>query len=108
MFQELEAAHREQDLTRVREILQKLQSGDWTAGSVAVVDKDILRQRIALSRERIAVMRAEINAIHEDDTWKLIESLAAEGGAEKDKWEVYFSETKITLETKLAEMEKQG
>ncbi|WP_423906102.1 hypothetical protein [Candidatus Spongiihabitans sp.] len=108
MFQKLEAAHREQDLTRVREIVQKLQSGDWIAGSETLADKDILRQRIVLSRERIAAMRTEINAIHEDDTWQLLASLATEGGAEKDKWEVYFSETKITLEKKLAEMEKQA
>lgn len=108
MFQELEAAHRKQDLVKVREILQKLQVGDWTASSAAVVDKDILRQLIALSRERISALRAEINAIHEDDTWKLIESLADEGVAERAKWQAYFAETKTTLETKLAEMEEQA
>ena len=104
MFQELEAAHREQNLARVREILQKLQTGDWAAGSATVADKEILRQRIARLRERIVAVRAEINAIHDDDTWQLIESIAADGAG----WEVYFAKTKTILETKLAEMEKQG
>ena len=102
LFKQLEAAHREQDLARVREILQKLQTGDWSAGSTTVADKNILRQRIALARERIAAVRAEISAIYQDETWQLIESLATEN----TEWENYFARIKITLEEKLAEMEK--
>ena len=104
MFQELEAAHRKHDLARVREIWQKLQAGDWTAGAEAVADKDILRQRIAAARERIAGVQAEVDEILADETWQLIESLAAEGTG----WDVYFAETKSSLEGKLVEMGWKG
>ncbi len=101
MFQELEEAHRKQDLVRVREIWKKLQGGDWTAGVATVTDKDILRQRIVAIRTSIATVQAEVNAIFEDETWQLIESLATEGIG----WDTYFAEIKISLEAKLVEME---
>jgi len=104
MFQELEAAQRKNDLARVCEIWQKLQVGDWTADAETVTDKDILRQRIEATRDRIAAVQAEIDAIVADETWQLIESLAAEG----TRWDAYFAETKASLEAKLAEMWRVG
>jgi len=100
MFQELEAAQRKNNLARVREIWQKLQAGDWTADAETVTDKDILRRRIEAARERIAAEQAEIDAIYADETWQLIDSLAADGTG----WDEYFAETRASLEAKLAEM----
>ena len=102
MFQELEAANRKNDLARVREICQQLQAGDWTADAETVTDKEILRQRIESTRERIAAVQAEIDALAADETWRLIESLAAEGA----DWDAYFAEVKASMEAKLAEMER--
>ncbi|MDD9885175.1 MAG: hypothetical protein OXU62_11720 [Gammaproteobacteria bacterium] len=102
MFQELEAANRKNDLARVREIWRLLQDNDWTADAETVTDKDILRQRIATTRERIAAVQAKIDAITADETWRLIESLAAEG----TRWDAYFAEMKTSMEAKLAELER--
>ncbi len=103
MFQELEAAYREQDLARVRELWQKLQAGDWTSDAATVTDKAILRQRINTLRVRIRDVQDEIRAIHEDDIWQRIMSLAAEGV----EWDRYFADTRTGLEAKLAEMIRQ-
>jgi len=102
MFQKLEAAQRKNDLPRVREIWQQLQAGDWTADAETVTDKDILRQRIEATRERIAAVQAEVAALYAAQTWQLIESLAAKG----TRWDAYFAETKASLEAKLAEMRR--
>jgi len=100
IFQELEAANRQNDLPRVREIWQKLQAGDWTADAETVTDKDILRSRIEAVREQIDAMRAEIAALYADDTWQRIESLAADG----IDWDTYFAEAKTKMEAELAKM----
>lgn len=100
IFQELEAANRKNDLARVREIWQQLQSGDWTADAETVTDKDILRQRIEATRERIAAVQAEIDALYAAQTWRLIQSLADSDS----EWDEYFAEKRAEMEAELAKM----
>ena len=101
MFQELEAAYRKQDLAGVREVCQKLQSGTWVVDSVVVVGKDLLRQRIEITRARIFEVQTEIEKIHDDEIWQLIESITVAD----ETWDDYFTATKCDLEVQLAELE---
>jgi len=103
LFQELEAANRQNDLVRVREIWQQVQSGDWTAESETVTDKDILRARIAAVRERIEAVQMEIDALHADKAWRLIQSLADSGS----DWDEYFAKTRESMEAELAKMREE-
>ena len=103
MFQELEAAHRKQDLARVRELWQALQSGDWTADAATVTDSETLQRRLATLRARIRDVQDEIKTIHADETWRRIATLVAEGTA----WNEYFAKTRADLEVKLDTMKQE-
>ena len=101
IFKELEEANRKQDINRIREIWQKLQDGDWTTGSAAVMDKDILRRQISALRQKTEILRAEIGEVCEGETWRLIQALAAE----KTPWADYFAQTRGELRQKLGDGE---
>ena len=101
MFQELEAAYRKQDISRVREILRKLEGGDWTALSAEVFDADLLRQHIEIIRNRISAVKTEVEQIYNDEIWQLIESIKVAG----ETWDDYFAATKRGLDVQLAELE---
>ncbi|MGI9306992.1 MAG: hypothetical protein ACR2P5_06780 [Gammaproteobacteria bacterium] len=97
IFQELESANRNQDIRRVREIWQKLQDGDLSAASAAPADKNVLRRRVAVLREKADGLRAEIAAVLRDDTWRTIQSLAEK----KTAWADYFAEMREKLRREL-------
>ena len=101
MFQELESAYRKQDISLVREILRKLEGGDWTALSAEVFDADLLRQHIEIIRNRISAVKTEVEQIYNDESWQLIESIKVAG----ETWDDYFAATKRGLDVQLAELE---
>ena len=96
-FKELQVAYNQQDLARVRKILEDIKDGDWMPGSATISDKSVLRRRIAELRATIVTLEAEIEAMLEDETWCLIESLTTDGNS----WDDYFSSVRSRMEKQL-------
>ena len=98
MFKELESAYRQQDLKTVRQIWQKLQDGDWRAGSAIIVNPQILRRRIAEARQNINALTAELKSIQTDEVYRLLQSLKTQNIT----WEEHFAQIKKDLQNQLA------
>ena len=99
MFKELESAYRQQDLKTVRQIWQKLQDGDWRAGSAIIVNPQILRRRIAEARQNINALTAELKSIQTDEVYRLLQSLKTQNIT----WEEHFAQIKKDLQNQLSE-----
>ncbi|MSR16737.1 MAG: hypothetical protein EXR89_02935 [Methylococcaceae bacterium] len=94
-FKELSDAYRRQDLKRVTEILNALETGG-SLGTVAesIHNKEALQGKIAAFRERIAILEIEVQRLQDDEIYQRILSI--------DDRESYFSELAHELEVELA------
>lgn len=76
VFQVLSDAYQKKDLLVVQEILENLKSeGIFTQASEKIDNKEILKQRIQLIKERILTIQDEIESIKQDETDQIIEEL---------------------------------
>lgn len=97
MFIELKDAYDSNDLKRVTEILQDLQSSSFfKSKSETLVKKDLLKAAIIKLRKQIKQIEDDIYKIKESDTYNMIIQI-------KD-WDIYFEQLKAKLNEELEEL----
>jgi len=97
MFIELKDAYDSNDLKRVTEILQDLQSNSFfKSKSETVVKKDLLKAAIIKLRKQIKQIEDDIYKIKESDTYNMVIKI-------KD-WDIYFEQLKAKLNEELEEL----
>jgi DnaJ-domain-containing protein 1 len=94
IFKALNEAYRRQDLARVLEILQHLETGKLlSSASDSINDKTALKNKIAALRLRIAELEAEITALQNSEIYQRIQQI-------EDR-ERYFAELEEQLQIEL-------
>ncbi len=94
IFKALNEAYRLQDLARVLEILQYLETGKpLSSTSDSINDKEGLKAKIAMLRLRIAELEAETKALQESEVYQRIQQI-------EDR-ERYFAEMEEQLQAEL-------
>jgi len=97
IFKELNEANVKNDLNKVSEILANLEKGILsTSKGDKLTDKDKLRATLNRLRAKVKILEAEIIAIKQSETFKIIISI-------KD-WDEYFISTKEKLQRELEEL----
>ncbi len=97
LFKELNEANFKNDLVKVSEILENLEKGILLIEkSNSISDKEILRATINKLKQKLKKLEAEILAIKQSDTFKMVTSI-------KD-WNLYFKQTKDKLKLELEEL----
>jgi len=98
IFKALNEAYRLQDLARVLEILQHLETGKpLSSASDSINNKDALKAKIADLRKRLAELEAEITALQNSEIYQQIQQI-------KDR-ESYFAELEQALQLELNALE---
>jgi DnaJ-domain-containing protein 1 len=98
IFKALNEAYRNQDLQRVAEILQHLETGKpLSSASDSINDKEVLKAKIADLRKCIIELEAEITALQNSDIYQQIQQI-------KDR-ESYFAELEQALKQELNALE---
>lgn len=100
MMQELNNARQQQDLTCMRELFEQIQNGEWDSAADSITDTQILQQRIAMIRDRIAAVKTELQNIYADSTWETLQELTER----EISWQDYFAEARAALEKELAKL----
>jgi len=91
IIQELNNAYKKKDLNKVKEILFNLENNmSFILASDSINNREILEMKIVDIRERIYVVKQEIDELKEDETFNIIHEI--------DDWDVYFSKKKEKLE----------
>ncbi len=94
IFIELKIAYESNDLQKVSEILQNLETGNlFKSKSQTISEKDKIKTLIMELRRKITEVENEINSIKESETFINISSI--------DNWDDYFRKTKEILQTEL-------
>jgi DnaJ-domain-containing protein 1 len=94
IFKALNEAYRRQDLARVLEILQHLETGKpLSSASDSINDKEALKAKIADLRKRLAELEAEIKSLQESEIYQQIQQI-------EDR-ELYFAELEEQLQIEL-------
>lgn len=97
IFIELKTAYESNDLKKVSEILQNLETGNmFKSKSQIISEKDKLKSLIIELRRKITEVENEVNSIKESETFINISSI--------DNWDDYFSKTKEILQTELSNL----
>ena len=90
IMQQLNEAYHRKDLKAVKDILFNLESGNgFTKSSDVITDKELLKAKIAVMKERIKEVSAEIEEIKQDEVFKLIQEIG--------DWSEYFERLKAQL-----------
>jgi DnaJ-domain-containing protein 1 len=98
IFKALNEAYRRQDLARVLDILQHLETGKpLSSASDSINDKEALKAKIADLRKRLAELEAEINALQNSEIYQRIQQI-------EDR-ERYFAELEQALKQELKALE---
>jgi DnaJ-domain-containing protein 1 len=98
IFKALNEAYRNQDLQRVAEILQHLETGKpLSSASDSINDKEALKAKIADLRKRIIELEAEITALQNSEIYQRIQEI-------EDR-ERYFAELEQALKQELNALE---
>jgi len=91
IFIALNSAYKRKDLTKVKEILTGLESGLYfNYGSDEINDKELLRKKSGILREKIKIINKEIEELLQSETYVIIK--------ENEDLNNYFSELKKKLE----------
>ncbi|NOQ35407.1 MAG: hypothetical protein GQ569_05865 [Methylococcaceae bacterium] len=99
VFKALNEAYRQQNLTRVKEILLHLETGQsFGIASDTVNDKEVLRKRIDLLREHLEQIEIDISSIKEDGTFKTLQNIP--------DWNDYFADLKQKLTQELSQLQQ--
>ncbi len=94
IFQSLNDAYQKNDIDKVREILEAIESGEsFSDASDKITNKELLIKRINSIKNEIATLKAEISEIEADEAFKLASTI-------KDR-DAYFDELKEKLEAEL-------
>lgn len=100
IFIELKDAYDKNDLKKVSDILNHLETGSYfKSRSETITEKDLLISAIAKLRHQISVIMNEIITIKDSDTFKIIVEI-------KD-WDEYFSSTKEKLKREFESLRKE-
>lgn len=101
IMQTLNDAYSKKDITKVKEILQKLETGTiFELSSDRIENKEILKAKIEEFKKTIQELKNEIEEIKSDDTFVTISSL--------DDWDEYFEELKKDLEEEKEKLEVEA
>jgi len=98
IFKELNDAYEKNDLKKVKEILLRLKSGEaFGIFSDIINDKEVLRQKIEIIKERLEQLDNEIMVIKADEVYQLLIGI--------EERESYFNDLRIQLEEELERLE---
>lgn len=98
LFAELNAAYEQNDLQKVRKILENLEQGDFFVNkSDAINEKQILKAEIEKLRLRIKELKGQVQVIKESEAFATVSSIS--------DWDAYFNETKQKLAEQVKELE---
>ncbi len=98
IFAELSLAYERNDLKRVREILENLESGNFfVSKSDTINEKQLLLAEIEKLRLCISEIQKQVQVIKESDTYKTVSSIV--------NWDEYFADTKKRLQLQLNDLE---
>lgn len=76
IFKELNAAYQQNDIKKVSDILNHLLKGEnFSFESDVLFDRNILKNKIEITRDKIKVVKTEIEVIKRDETYILINSI---------------------------------
>lgn len=84
IFKELAKCYEENDLQRVAEILEELESGNLLFSIQSIQEKDKLQQIVLRLRTILGQLITEISALKENETYVLVSQI--------ESWEAYFNE----------------
>lgn len=93
IFKELAKCYEENDLQRVTEILEELESGNLLFSIQSIQEKDKLLQIVLRLRTKLGQLVSEISALKENETYALISQI--------ESWEAYFDEKSKNLEEEI-------
>ena len=97
LFAQLNAAYERNDLQRVKEILENLETGNFFVNkSDAINEKQLMKTEIEKLRIRINELVQQVQSIKESEAYKTICSIA--------DWDAYFKEIKEKLENQAKEL----
>ena len=98
LFAELSAAYEKNDIKRVKEILERLEKGNFfIPKSDAINEKQLLQSEMEKQRLKVKDLKEQLQAIKESDTYKTISSI--------DNWDEYFMNAKQQLRLQINELE---
>ncbi len=98
LFAELNEAYERNDLQKVREILESLESGDFfVSKSDAINEKQLLKTEIEKLRLRIKELKEQVQVIKESEAFTTVSSIS--------DWDTYFKETMQKLAEQVKELE---
>jgi hypothetical protein len=101
IMQSLNDAYSKKDITKVKEILLKLETGkNFEVLSNSIEDKEILKAKIEEFKKTIQELKNEIEEIKSDDTFVIISSI--------DDWDAYFEEIKNELKVEKEKLEVEA
>ena len=76
IFKELNAAYQQNDIKKVSDILNHLLKGEnFSFDSDVLFDRNILKNKIEIARDKIKVVNTELEVIKRDETYNLINSI---------------------------------
>jgi len=98
IFIELKQAYDSNDLAKVKEILENLETGNYFRPlSETVSENELLRKAIAKLRDQIKTLEAELITIKQSETYKTV--------SEIDNWDKYFNTMKKRLQKERDDLE---
>lgn len=101
IFTELNKAYEQNDLQKVREILDNLEKGEFFVNkSDSINEKQLLKSEIEKLRSLIKLLTVEVQGIKASDAYTTISSI--------NDWDIYFKETRQRLAEQLGEFEDAG
>jgi hypothetical protein len=100
LFAQLSEAYEKSDLSKVREILTNLESGNFfVLKSDSIKQSQLLKIELEKLRIKIKALNAALHEIKLSQTYKTIESIA--------DWDVYFNDARDNLMTQLNRLENE-
>ena len=100
IFQELNAAYREKDINRVKEIYEDLKKNNhFISTSDSTSTTVVIHQKIDNIKKSVNAIKDVIEEIQCDETFMLIKSL-------NDEWDAYFEDLRIELNNELKLLKK--
>lgn len=99
-FIKLKEAYDANDLKRISEILEELETGhSYKTKSETVTKKDVLKTEIAKLQRKVEHLKTEIQTIKKSDTYKQINAI--------EDWDEYFNQIKKQLKQELKELKAE-
>lgn len=99
VMSQLNVAYDKQDIVEVERILQLLVSGAGFVASSDSLDASVqLKAKIAELRHSLSVIEAELEKIHQDETYQQIQTI--------EDWDLYFDAVHAPLERRREELEQ--